>query len=126
MDGAREMEDYYEWVRQRDPSLVRSVEYLQEVIAAVEAWNGEDVEPMQRIFRLYEELRETSRYYPPASRKLVGEFAEAVNALRLKAFPADTKAKMHHPGYAAFSPILQGRNGSILWFNPETNGLLIT
>ena len=81
---------------------------------------------MREIFQLYDELRETSRHYPSVQRELVVKFAGAVNALRRGVLSTNSREKLPHPAYAAYSPILQGRNGSILWFNPETNGILVT
>lgn len=125
-DLASAMEAYSEMIRQRNPGLVRSDKDLLNAISAVETWDGEDVGSMREMFRLYEELRETSRHYPLEQRKLAMKFADAVNALGRGMLSTDSAEKLPHPAYAAYSPILQGRNGSILWLNPETNGLLVT
>lgn len=87
---------------------------LEKVLLILETWDGEDVGEMAKHFFLIDTIDEVKRwFYSPALQDTADRVGELRNSLVSNRGNICPSFNLRD-----WSPILEGRNGSILWFSP--------
>lgn len=119
-----QLEDFYDDVCEECRAAVLTKEELEEVMDTLERWDGQDVEDVEVAFNSINEVMRVFYNYPTNLHRLITKLSAQARKC-MKKFKVDYEGT-HPPYLKTYRPILQGLNGSLLWFNPHDNRFLVT